>query len=161
MSTKYLGFQIGFNIPSETIIALVIHSIGQKLIHWSSKKLSLAGRIITWQTRYYSQQHGTIYHVGPSPRKVYTRFSGWYATTFGMVRKIMQLGPRVAWPILTSPKLRGGFGLIDPLSQSKVLLTKICGVRTPTRGYQLESVVLQLRFTYFRPRKGVNSSPQT
>ena len=36
-STKYLGFQIGFNIPLETMIALVIHSIRQKLIHWSSK----------------------------------------------------------------------------------------------------------------------------
>ena len=46
-STKYLGFQIGFNIPPKTImITPVIHSIQQKLIHWSSKKLSLAGRII-------------------------------------------------------------------------------------------------------------------
>ena len=28
------------------MIAVVIHSIRQKLIHWSSKKISLAGRII-------------------------------------------------------------------------------------------------------------------
>ena len=74
-STKYLGFQIGFNIPPETMIALVIHSIRQKLIHWSSKKLSLAGHIIVAN----SQQHGTTYHVGQSPRKIYTRFSDWYA----------------------------------------------------------------------------------
>ena len=45
-STKYLGFQIVFNIPSETMIETFIHSIQQKLIHWSLKKLSLAGRII-------------------------------------------------------------------------------------------------------------------
>ena len=45
-NTKYLGFRIGFNIPPETMIALVIYSIQQRLIHWSSKKLSLAGRII-------------------------------------------------------------------------------------------------------------------
>ena len=43
-STKYLGFQIGFNILSE--ITIVIHSIWQKLMYWSSKKLSLSGHII-------------------------------------------------------------------------------------------------------------------
>ena len=31
---------------------------------------------------------------------------------------------KVTWPILTSPKSRGGLGLIDPLSQSKALLAK-------------------------------------
>ena len=45
-NTVYLGFQIGFNISTETISALFIHSIWQKLIHWISKKLSLIGRII-------------------------------------------------------------------------------------------------------------------
>ena len=45
VSTKYLVFQIGFNTPRETMILTVIHIIQQKLIHWSSKKLSLAGRI--------------------------------------------------------------------------------------------------------------------
>ena len=74
---------------------------------------------------YYLQHHGTTYNVGQSPRKVYTKSNDWYATTFGMVRKIMQLGPRVAWPILTSPKARGGLGLIDPLSQSKPYLPNL------------------------------------
>ena len=32
---------------------------------------------------------------------------------------------KVARPILTTPKSRGGLGLIDPLSQSKALLAKI------------------------------------
>ena len=36
----YLGFQIGYNTPPKTIIAPVIHSIQQKLIHWSLKKLT-------------------------------------------------------------------------------------------------------------------------
>ena len=46
VSTRYLGFQIGFNIAHETMIAPIIHSIQQKSIHWSSKKLSLRGHII-------------------------------------------------------------------------------------------------------------------
>ena len=31
---------------------------------------------------------------------------------------------KVAWPILTTPKSRGGLGLIDPLTQSKAVLAK-------------------------------------
>ena len=31
---------------------------------------------------------------------------------------------KVVWSILTTPKSRGGLGLIDPLAQSKALLAK-------------------------------------
>ena len=57
-----------------------------------------------------------------SPRKVYTRFNDWYATTFG--KEDYATHAKVAWPILTEPKSRGGLGLTDPLSQSKALLAK-------------------------------------
>ena len=45
-NTKCLGFQIGFNFPPETMIAPIIQSIRQKLIHWSPNKLSLASHIV-------------------------------------------------------------------------------------------------------------------
>ena len=53
------------------------------------------------------------------------------AITFGMVRNYIWSAKenhaawaKVVWYVLTSPKSRGGMGLIDPLSQSKALLAK-------------------------------------
>ena len=57
---------------------------------------------------------------------------------------------KVVWPILTSPKLRGGLGLIDPLSQSKALLAKFV-VRGLQPGKDYWKMLLRLRFAYFRP----------
>ena len=45
---------------------------------------------------------------------------------------------KVAWPILTSPKSRGGLGLFDPLTV-KSLTCQICSARTPTRKWLLEN----------------------
>ena len=92
-NTKYLGFQIGFNIPPKTMIAPNIHSIWQKLTHCSSKVANQVLLATTW----YNLSCWT------SPGKVYTRFNNWYAATFGLVRKIMQFRPR--WHGLYSPHL--------------------------------------------------------
>ena len=122
-STKYLGFQIGFNIPPETMIAPVIHSIRQKLIHWSSKKLSLAGRIIVANqvllaTAWYSLSCWTISKESIHQIQRLVRNYIWSGKENHIARA------KMAWPILTAPKSRGGLGLIDPLSQSKALLDK-------------------------------------
>ena len=66
----------------------------------------------------------------------------------------------MAWPILTTPKSRGGLGLIDPLSQSKALLAKFV-VRGLQPGNDCWKMLLRLHFAYFRPRKGVKWAPQT
>ena len=106
-STKYLGFQIGFNIPTETIIAPIILSIRQKLIHWSSKKLSLAGRIIVANqvllaTTWYSLSCWTISKESIHQIQRLVRNYIWSGKEDQVTRA------KVAWPILTTPKSRGG-----------------------------------------------------
>ena len=84
-------FQIGFNIPPKTMIASIIHSIQQKLIHWSSKKLSLAWCVIMANqvllvTSWYNLSWW------PYPKQVYIKFNDSNAITFGQLRKIMRQG---------------------------------------------------------------------
>ena len=61
---------------------------------------------------------------------------------------------KVAWPILTSPKARGGLGLIEALSQFKALLAKFA-VRGIQLGDDYRKMLLRLHFAYFSPQKGV------
>ena len=45
-SLRYLGCQVGIDIPREAQIVHVLNCIHRKLLYWSSKGLSFAGRII-------------------------------------------------------------------------------------------------------------------
>ena len=130
-STKYLGFQIGFNIPSRAMIAPIIHSIRQKLIHWSSKKLLVAGRIIVANhillaIAWYNLSCWTISKesIHKIQRLVHNYI--WSGKEDHAARA------KVVWPVATSCKSRGELGLIDPLSQSNLSITRqICGTSTP------------------------------
>ena len=90
-STKYLGFQIGFNIFSEMMVAPVIHSIRQKLIHLEktltirschSGKSGIRRNDIVQPIMLYNLQGR------------YTLDSTTVRNYIGLVRKIMQLGTR-------------------------------------------------------------------
>ena len=126
-----MGFQIGFNISPDMMVELVIHSIQQKLIHWSLKKLSLTGRIIVANQVLLAM--------------VWYNLSCWTISKES-IHKIQRLvhnyiwsgkedhaaRAKVVWPVATSCKSRGELGLIDPLSQSNLSITRqICGTSTP------------------------------
>ena len=65
----------------------------------------------------------------------------------------------VAWPILTTPKLRGGLGLLDPLSQSKALLAKFM-VRGLQPGNDCWKMLLRLRFATLGHKNGSIGPPK-
>ena len=139
------------------MITPVIHSIRQKLIHWSSKKLSLVGRIIvanqvllatTWYNLLcWTMSKESIHQI---QRMVHNYI--WFGKEDHAARA------KVVWPIITSPKSRGGLSLIDSLPLYKALLAKfvVWGLQAWDDCWKM---LLQLSFAYFSPRKGANPPP--
>ena len=125
----------------------------------SVKKLSLAGRIIVANqvllaTAWYSLSCWTISKESIHQIQRLVRNYIWSSKENHVARA------KVAWPILTAPKSRGGLGLIDPLSQSKALLAKFVVQGLQPRN-DCWKMLLRLWFAYFMPRKGANCPPQT
>ena len=118
MAVRYLGFQVGINLSPELQIAPLLYSIRKKLMYWSAKRLSLAGRIVI------------VNHVLLASMWYVT--SCWIFVIQRLIPNYLRSGgedglscPKIAWSTLTQSKDRGGLGLIDPEVQSKALLVKL------------------------------------
>ena len=141
------------------MIALVIHNIRRKLLHWSSKKLPLAGHIIVANhvllaTTWYNLSCWTIFNASIHQIQQLVCNYIW------SVKEDHAAQAKVAWPILTSPKARGGLGLIDPLSQSKVVLAKFV-VRGLQPGDDYWKMLLRYSSLTLVHKKGSTGPPQT
>ena len=118
---RYLGCQVGINLPPETHIQPLLISLRKKFIFWSSKSLSLAGRLVISNQVLLS----SMWYI----------LSSWLFS-ISLLSKLQRLirnflwdftdfkyfGPKVAWKTIIVPTSQGGLGLVDPLMQCKALL---------------------------------------
>ncbi len=152
VAIRYLGCQVGINILPELQISPVLHSIRKKLMYWSTKQLSLAGRIVIVNQVLLS--------------------SMWYITSCWifvksaisqiqrLIRNFLWSGgdgtwtrSKVAWSTITQPRARGGLSVIDPEQQSKALLVKLM-VRGQLPGNEHWKNLLSNRIEECRPPTG-------
>ena len=107
-TVRYLGCQIGLEVSPENQVAPLLLTIRKKLIYWSSKKLSLAGRVVIVNRVLLS----TIWYI----------LSCWIFSKSSinqiqrLIRNFLWSGkPKVAWATIILLKLAGGLGIIDPI----------------------------------------------
>jgi len=122
-STRYLGIQIGFHLPSETNFDKMMFALKSKLITWSHNKLSLAGRILVANQVLFTSTWYLAACWNPNLRMC--------AKVRGVIRNFIWSGKdtparaKVKWDTLTLPTSHGGLGIIDPRTQSEALLAKL------------------------------------
>ena len=122
-SVRYLGCQIGIHLLAEQQIAPLLLSIRKKLLHWSSARLSLAGRVVVAnQVLLATMWYVTSCWIFSSScisqvQRLITNFL--WSRGDGRLAKA-----KVAWPVITLPTSQGGLGIVDPVCQSKALLGK-------------------------------------
>ena len=120
---RYLGCQVGINLPPEAHIQPLLLSLRKKLIFWSSKNLSLVGRLVIsnqvlLSSMWYILSSWLFSRSLLSKLQRLIRNFLWGSTDFNYVR------PKVAWKTIIAPTSQGGLGLVDPLMQCKALLAK-------------------------------------
>ena len=129
----------------ENQVAPLLLSLRKKLLLWSSTKLSFAGRIVVAN------------HV--------LLASTWYVLSCWIFSKSCVLKMRrlikgktegnarskVEWDVITLPRSKGGLGIIDPMDQSRALLSKLL-VRGFMPGQEIWKVLLLDRCSNCFPR---------
>ena len=140
-SVRYLGCQVGVNISPATQLVPLLNCIRRKLLYWSSKRLTWAGRIVI------------VNHVLLSTMWHATSCWIFVRSTVGQIQRLIRnflwsggegafARAKVAWSTLTLPKSKGGLGLIDPENQSKAMLAKLL-VRGLLPGNETWKMILQ------------------
>ena len=113
---RYLGCQVGINLPPKAHIQPLLLSLRKKLIFWSSKNLSLARRLVIsnqvlLSSMWYILSSWLFSRSLLSNLRRLIRIFLWGSTDFKNVR------PKVAWKTIIVPTSQGGLGLVDPLMQ--------------------------------------------
>ena len=149
---RYLGCQVGINLPLKAHIQPLLISLRKKLIFWSSKSLSLAGRLVIsnqvlLSSMWYILSSWLFSRSLLSKLQRLIRNFLWGSTDFKNVR------PKVAWKTIIVSTSQGGLGLVDPLMQCKTLLENFV-----VRGLLLRNepwkLILQLRMKEVFPKTG-------
>ena len=122
-TVRYLGCQVGVDIPKDVQISHLLMTIRKKLMFWSSANLSFAGRIVVANHVLLA----TIWYIASC--WIFSR------SCMGQVQRLIRNflwsgnegGParaKVAWSKIILPRHKGGLGIIDPWDQSRALLGK-------------------------------------
>jgi hypothetical protein len=120
---RYLGIQVGFHLPPEANFDKMLSALKDKLINWSTCRLSLAGRILVANQVLLASMWYLAASWNPNPRMC--------CQVRGVVRNFIWSGKatnaraKVKWETLVLPTSQGGIGIIDPKTQSEALLAKL------------------------------------
>ena len=124
IGVRYLGCQIGVDLPAKLQIAPMLLTIKKKLLFWSSAKLSFAGRVVVVNHVILS----TLWYIASC--WIFSR------ACIGQLRRLIRnflwsgregtsAAAKVSWEVISLPTKQGGLGIIDPLDQSRALLAKL------------------------------------
>ena len=121
-SIWYLGCRVGIDITNDQLIAPLLMSLKKKLLFWSSKHLSFAGRIIIANQVLLS----SMWYILSSWLFLRSVISHVQRLIRNFLWGASDVNPRskVAWKVIISPPHECGLGLIDPMFQCKTLLEK-------------------------------------
>ncbi len=120
---KYLGIHVGFHLPLEANFDKMLSVLKGKLINWNTCRLSLAGRILVANQVLLASMWYPAASWNPNPRMC--------NQVRGVVRNFIWIGKatnarvKVKWETLVLPTSQGGFGIIDPKTQSEALFAKL------------------------------------
>jgi hypothetical protein len=120
---RYLGIQVGFHLSSEVNFDKMLIALKGKFINWSTRSLSLAGRILVANQVLLASMWYLATCWNPNPRMC--------GQVRGVVRNFIWGGKatnaraKVKWDTLVLPTTKGGLGIIDPKTQSEALLSKL------------------------------------
>ena len=151
-AVKYLGCHVGINIAPELQIAPLLHAMRKKLMYWSTKQLSVAGRVVIanqvlLSSMWYITSCWIFVKSSITQIQRLIRNFLWSGSEDGHVRS------KVAWATLIKPRELGGLGLIDPESQSKALLVKLM-IRGHLPGNARWKELLKNRILDIMPKTG-------
>ena len=155
---RYLGCQIGIDLSAEQQIAPLLLSIRKKLLHWSSARLSLAGRVVVANQVLLA----TMWYI----TSCWIFSSSCISQVQRLIRNFLWSGgdgrparAKVAWPVITLPTSMGGLGIVDPACQSKALLGKFI-VRGLLPGVEPWKDLLLQRIQHYSPATGGPWQPE-
>jgi hypothetical protein len=120
----YLGFPIGFQMPTEETGNKVILQITSQLVKWGAKKLSLAGRILAIN-QVILASIWFVFLCATVTQKVFSRVKAlvrnflWTGTITSRARA------KVSWDTAIRPLSQGGIKIFDPKTQARALLDKL------------------------------------
>jgi hypothetical protein len=149
---RYLGCQIGVELSAEQQLAPLLMNIRRKLLSWSSSRLSLAGRVqivnhVLLASMWYTLSCWIFSKSCVNQLQRLIRSYLWSGRGDESARA------KVAWSVITLPTSQGGLGIIDPVDQSKALLSKLV-VRSLQPGDELWKLLLKRRMTLCSPTVG-------
>jgi hypothetical protein len=159
-TTRYLGFQIGFQVSAEQRFEEALQTLKKKLAYWCTTHLSLASRVLIVNQVLLS----SLWYVAScwcphlrSIEKVVTLVRNYLWSGEDGNR---QCPAKVAWSSFILPKKCGGLKLIDPETQMKALLVKLF-MRGLLPGPAPWKSLLLHRINSLSPKRGGNWPPNT
>jgi len=120
---RYLGIQVGFHLPPEANFDKMLSVLKDKLINWSTCRLSLAGRILVANQVLLASMWYLAASWNLNP-KMCSQVRG-VVRNFIWSEKATNARAKVKWETLVLPTSQGGLGIIDPKTQSEALLAKL------------------------------------
>ena len=146
--TRYLGYPFGLHIPQREKDNKMLGQIRKHLQRWSSKPLSLAGRIMVvnqvilssiWYLASCTDLSSHALKLARSTVRNYI-WSG---------KKESCARAKVKWATTVLPVVRGGVKILDPQWQASALLVKLL-TRGLTVGYEPWKVLVRYRVSQTR-----------
>ncbi|MCO5583111.1 hypothetical protein L7F22_037019 [Adiantum nelumboides] len=151
---RYLVFQVGLDVSPEQQFSLVMQSMRRKLCYWSTRHLSMAGRVLVanqvlltsaWYVASCWTMHGGVML---QLRRLIRNF------LFGGSDGSFDTRPRGRWSTFILPTSQGGLGIIDLEIRRHALLTKVI-VRGLFPGNEPWTMLLQSALATVTPTYGL------
>ena len=120
---RYLGCLVGIDLSPKAMLSPLLLSIKRKLVYWDAQHLSFAGRVVITNSVLLASMW-FIASVWLFSRSAIMKVQSLIRNFLWGGKNGSRAVAKVAWDVLVMPKSQGGLALIDPLMQSRALLTK-------------------------------------
>ena len=139
------------------MLSPLLLSIKCKLVYWDSQQLSLAGRVVIANSVLLASMW-FITSTWLFSRSAIMKVQSLIRNFLWGGKNGSRAVAKVAWDVLIRPKSQGGLALIDPLIQSRALLTKFV-VRGLLLGTEAWKGMLLNQLMQLSPKTGGNWLP--
>ena len=119
------------------MLSPLLLSMKRKLVYWDAQHLSFAGRVVITNSVLLASMW-FIASVWLFSRSAIMKVQSLIRNFLWGGKNGSRAVAKVAWDVLVMPKSQGGLALIDPLMQSRALLTKfvVRGLLSGTEGWK-------------------------
>ena len=134
---RYLGCLVGIDLSPKAMLSPLLLSIKHKLVYWDVQHLSFASRVVITNSVLLASMW-FIASVWLFSRSAIMKVQSLIRNFLWGGKNGSRAVAKVAWDVLVMPKSQGGLALIDPLMQSRALLTKfvVRGLLSGTKAWK-------------------------